>query len=104
MERFRGTGDGALEGMSVSVFSAATGKWHQTWVDNKGGYLDFTGGYADGRMILSRRATIEGKDVLQRMVWFNITPDSFDWNWERSEDQGATWQTLWPIHYQRSKQ
>jgi hypothetical protein len=104
MERFAGTGENALRGMSVSVFNKNTGRWNQTWVDNQGGYLDFEGGFDDGKMILSRRATIQGKDVVQRMVWFNITADSFDWNWERSDDDGATWNTLWPIHYERSKQ
>ena len=104
MERFAGTGENALHGMSVSVFNPNTGRWNQTWVDNQGGYLDFEGGFDDGKMILSRRATIQGKDVVQRMVWFNITADSFDWNWERSDDGGATWNTLWPIHYERSKQ
>ncbi len=101
MERFVGSGDTRLEGMSVSVFDPRTGNWRQTWVDNQGGYLDFVGGFSDGKMILSRRTTIEGKEVHQRMVWFNITPASFDWNWERSDDGGATWQTLWPLHYER---
>ena len=101
MERFVGSAETALNGMSVSVFDKNTGKWRQTWVDNQGGYLDFVGEFADGKMILSRRTTLQGKDVVQRMVWFNITPDSFDWSWERSEDDGTTWKTVWPIHYTR---
>ena len=101
MERFVGSGENRLEGMSVSVFNRRTGGWQQTWVDNQGGYLDFVGGFSDGKMILSRKTTIEGKEVHQRMVWFNITPASFDWNWERSDDGGSTWKTLWPLHYQR---
>lgn len=104
MERFVGTGAARLEGLSVSVFNPNTGKWQQTWVDNQGGYLDFTGEFSGDRMVLSRRATIQGKEVLQRMVWCNIEPDSFDWNWERSDDNGATWQTVWPIHYVRRKE
>ena len=101
MERFVGTAATALQGMSVSVFDKNTGQWRQTWVDNQGAYLDFVGGFADEKMILSRRTTLQGTDVVQRMVWFNITPDSFDWNWERSDDDGATWTTVWPIHYVR---
>jgi len=27
----------------------------------------------------------------------------FDWNWERSDDGGATWQVNWNIHYTRKK-
>ena len=92
-----------LEGMSVSTFDAEAGAWKQTWVDNQGGYLDFVGGYENGRMVLSRVALEGGKRVHQRMVWTNVTPDAFDWSWERSEDGGATWKVVWPIHYTRRK-
>jgi hypothetical protein len=78
--------------------------WHQTWVDNQGAYLDFTGEFGDGKMILSRHATVKGQEILQRMVWSNITPDSFDWSWERSDDDGTTWKVLWPLQYVRKPQ
>jgi hypothetical protein len=101
IEHFSGSAATKLNGMSVSVFNRTTGKWQQTWVDNQAGYLDFTGEFADGKMILSRSAVLKGKEILQRMVWANITPDSFDWSWERSDDNGASWQVVWPIHYTR---
>ena len=92
-----------LRGMSVSIYDVRSGAWKQTWVDNQGGYLDFTGEFKDGQMILSRQAkTPDGKPVQQRMVWKNIFPAAFDWSWERSLDGGQTWQVLWPLHYQRS--
>jgi len=103
MEEFSGEESMALRGMSVSVFDARAGTWRQTWVDNQGGYLDFEGEFKDGRMILQRSATVQEKSVLQRMVWDNITADSLDWSWERSDDQGQTWKTLWPIHYKRKR-
>jgi len=89
-------------GMSVSVFDTASGKWKQTWVDNQGSYLDFTGEFKDNQMVLSREAIRpDGTKVMQRMVWKNITPSEFDWSWERSKDKGQTWEVLWPIHYKR---
>jgi hypothetical protein len=91
-------------GTSVSVFTPQLQKWQQTWVDNQGGYLDFTGEFKDGEMILSREAVgPAGKKFLQRMVFRNIKQDSFDWSWESSTDGGATWKVQWPIHYQRRK-
>ena len=91
-----------LMGMSVSVFDVASGKWKQTWVDNQGSYLDFTGEFKDNQMILSRPATRpDGTKVIQRMVWKNITSNEFDWSWERSKDNGQTWEVIWPIHYKR---
>jgi hypothetical protein len=103
-ENFVDHAPNGLRGMSVSVYSAKTGKWQQTWVDNQGGYLDFTGEYSDGKMILSRKATTkDGKEIMQRMVWHNISHDQLDWNWEASQDGGKTWNVNWPIHYARKK-
>ncbi len=95
-------GSTPLEGASVSVYSPQLEKWRQTWVDNQGGYLDFEGGFFDGKMILSREYSKNGEKFYQRMVWYNIGEDSLDWSWERSKDADK-WKTLWKIHYQRRK-
>ena len=89
-------------GTSLSIFDTTAGKWKQTWVDTGGAYLDFTGEFKDGQMILQREATgPNGAKFLQRMVWKNITANEFDWSWEASHDGGKTWQVQWPIHYKR---
>ena len=103
VEEFDGTPSIALRGTSVSTFDARAGVWKQTWVDNQGGYLDFTGGFADGRMVLQRTAERDGEEFLQRMVWYDIEPDALDWNWERSTDGGETWDVQWRIRYERRR-
>jgi len=101
-ENFTSLDSAPLRGMSVSVFNPNTGKWHQTWVDNQGSYLDFTGELAGGRMILTRTARPKDKPAfLQRMVWFDVAADSLKWNWERSDDGGKTWKVMWAISYRR---
>jgi len=100
-EQFDGRPATPLQGLSVSTYNMQLGKWQQTWVDNSGSYLDFVGEFAAGKMILSREATLAGQPILQRMVWYNIAEQSLDWNWERSTDDGETWQIMWHIHYQR---
>ncbi len=102
-EHFVSQSHAGFEGMSHSVWDTTSNQWKQTWVDSQGSYLDFTGGYADGKMILSRQTVREGRPVRQRMVWYNITADALEWNWERSLDDGATWEILWHIIYQRRK-
>ena len=99
-ENFEG---GDLHGISLSAWNTETNQWYQTWVDNSGSYLDFSGGFHEGQMILSRDAMIGGEAFKQRMVWYNIEADEFDWNWERSEDGGATWKVSWQIKYRRKK-
>jgi hypothetical protein len=97
-ENFEGDG---LIGISVSVFSKEDHRWYQTWVDNTGSYLDFVGEFADGKMILSRNGVVEGKTVRQRMVWYDIAPNTFLWNWERSDDEGTSWREMWKLEYKR---
>jgi len=99
-ENFEGDG---LHGISHSVWDGERKLWCQTWVDNNGTYLDFTGSFRDGQMILSRDAIVRGEACKQRMVWYNITDEEFDWNWERSDDGGETWRVLWQIKYKRKK-
>ncbi|MEO7840575.1 MAG: hypothetical protein ABIU06_14610 [Anaerolineales bacterium] len=90
-----------LIGMSVSSYDAERKLWCQTWVDSNGSYLDFTGGFEDEKMTLSRDAIVRGQACKQRMVWFNIDANQFDWNWERSDDGGQSWRSLWEIKYTR---
>lgn len=100
-ESFSGGDVMHLRGTSVSTFDTRAGVWKQTWVDNEGGYLDFVGEFKNGQMILRREALRNGKKIMQRMVWKNISSNEFDWSWEASNDGGKTWQVNWPIHYKR---
>ena len=100
-ENFNGTPSIPLIGRSYSAYDKNTGKWKQTWVDNSGSYLDFSGEFKDGKMSLSRKLIVKGKPVIQRMVWHSITKNAFIWNWESSSDNGKTWKINWKISYKR---
>ena len=103
LEEFTGAPGIALDGRSYSVFDRATGEWKQTWVDNSGGYLDFVGTVVDGERVFARQLRRQGKTIRQRMVFRDVKPESFKWLWQRSDDDGATWQTNWEIDYRRVK-
>ncbi len=94
-----GTG---YQGMSVSTYDAADGVWRQTWVDSASSHMSFVGGWRDDRMQLQRIVVLDGAEVTQRMTWRDITADAFGWDWERSRDDGATWELLWRIDYRRA--
>lgn len=100
-EHFTDEGPDGLVGLSHSTYVPLESCWKQTWVDNQGSYLDFKGGFEADRMILSRQTTHEGKPIRQRMVWYDIAPETFEWSWERSGDDGVSWQVVWQIHYRR---
>jgi hypothetical protein len=92
---------GGFRGMSVSTYDPSSKRWKQTWVDSNGSYLDFIGGMQGDRMVLSRTARRDGKDVEQRMTFYNIEERSLDWDWEISTDGGESWNLRWRIHYAR---
>lgn len=103
-ENFDASKANGFQGKSFSVYNSSKSKWEQTWVDNSGGYMIFEGGMEGDKMILSlNKVDKQGKPVILRMVFSNITHDSLDWHWQRSSDNGKYWQTLWHLKYRRMK-
>lgn len=100
-ENFDGNPAMPFRGKSVSAYNKNEKVWQQTWVDNSGAYLLFTGVMEDDKMILSRTMETSNGTVIQRMVFYNITKDSFEWNWESSTDNGSNWILNWKINYSR---
>lgn len=100
-ENFNGKPGVDFAGKSFSVYNPQKKLWQQTWVDDQGGYMVFTGGMKEGKMILSRKISRDDKEIIQRMVYYNISENKFDWNWESSLDNGVTWKLNWKLHYSR---
>lgn len=98
------TEDKSYTGRSLSVYSPVKKYWQQTWVDNSGAYMDFTGGKDDKDMYMQRKIlNKQGKEIIQKMTFTDITDNSFRWLWESSADNGATWSLNWEIRYTRIK-
>jgi hypothetical protein len=98
-EHFDANPTADFRGQSLSMYNAVLGRWEQTWVDNAGNSWALTGGMENGRMIFGCDEV--GASAKLRMVFFDIEPDRFEWTWERSEDEGRTWNVQWQIHYRR---
>ncbi len=91
-----------FKGTSISVFNPLLKVWHQAWADNQGGYYDFIGSIeGDNRIFQTAPIEMGGKQVILRMVFHNIKPDSFIWDWESTEDEGNNWTLNWRIRYKR---
>ncbi|MEQ8524767.1 hypothetical protein [Gracilimonas sp.] len=104
-ENFKAT-KGRIEGykgMSVSVYNPQRESWHQTWVDNQGGYIDLKGLIDGNKRIFQtdERPGPQGGTIINRMVFYDIEKNSFTWDWESSIDGGETWSVNWQIHYNR---
>lgn len=94
-----------LSGRSWSTYDARVGEWRQTWVDDQGSYLTFSGGLRDGRMELygPMRTAPDGTRFHMRMIWTAVTEDSLTWRYQRSSDGGETWTDRWVIHYRGTR-
>ena len=89
-----------FKGTSISVFNPRNNSWHQAWADNQGGYFDFIGDFdGEKKIFKTKMRKVNGKDFIQRMVFYDFKPDSFSWDWETSTDGGETWTLNWRIWY-----
>ena len=100
-ETFDGRPGADFTGSSLSVYSPHLDLWRQTWVDSQGSYWAFTGGPQGDRFIFATDDLRDGRPIKLRMVFYNIAAASLDWDWERSDDGGATWTLQWRLHYTR---
>jgi hypothetical protein len=102
LERFDGRPGIDLVGMSVSVYREAVDRWFQTWVDDSGNYFTLQGGMEDGEMILLGEQSGPRGRVSLRMRFSDIEDERFTGRWESSRDDGATWDSLWELAYERA--
>jgi hypothetical protein len=96
--------DKSFAGKSWTVYDTTAKLWRQTWVDDAGAYLLFTGGQEGDKVVLnmSCKTVKNGKTVAMRMVFYNIKKESFDWDWQSSEDE-KNWKSAWLINYKRKE-
>ena len=86
--------DSRTRGRSVSLFSRQDGRWHQTYVDTRGGRLVMAGSLESGRMVLYVSAT-------ERFVWHTLDASTVRYAGERTGDGGATWTVNFDSRYTR---
>lgn len=103
-ERFSGAG---LNGMSVSTYFAPLGLWRQTWVDDQGSYFALTGGpggEADPFEFALTNSRLSDNAPHLRMIWQDVTEDSFTWRWQGRVSEEEAWSDRWVIRYTRMEE
>ena len=101
-EHFR-MDDGSLIGHSVSIYRPGLKQWRQNWVDNQGGYFDLVGGPVSGadHIFALENKRVTDTQPFARMIWQDVTPDSFTWRWQRKAKAEDEWADSWVINYRR---
>jgi hypothetical protein len=84
---------GHWEGMTLFLYNPEAHQWSQTFADRKSGMLTtpLIGAFKDGRGELIAQDTIDGRSILVRGVWSNITPNAHHFEEFYSNDGGKTW-------------
>jgi len=85
---------GHWQGMSLFLYNPKAHQWSQTFIGSKGGA--FAGGtigsFRNGRGELFAPDTFDGRAILVRGAWSNITPKSHRYEESYSADGGKTWE------------
>lgn len=96
---------GQSEGKSFNIYSEADGRWHQTWVSDRGFHLRLTGGLDDsGRMVMRGRTPAPDGDgtLLHEISWEPLPDGTVRQHWRASEDGGETWRDLFVGTYRKA--
>ena len=89
--------------MTIRFFNPQTKLWSLYWVTNRNGVLEppVIGSFKDGTGIFEGPDVFEGKPILVRFTWSDITPTSARWQQAFSTDHGATWEVNWVMTHTR---
>ena len=91
-------------GKSFSLWDVRDGKWHQTWVDTRGGITHYTGGLEGDKMVLvAETVSPTGQKGLTRMSYSKLPDGRVRQHGEGSSDGGKTWNTVYDFKYVKAK-
>jgi hypothetical protein len=97
-------GEGKYQGKSLNKYNPAKQRWEQYWTDNTGLTLFLTGGFVNGKMILSDEISGDPKLGINQIIWELMKNGNVRQTWNLSKDGGKTWTVLFDGEYKKSKE
>jgi hypothetical protein len=88
---------GHIEGLTLRVYNPQSHQWRLYWANSKIGILDppQVGEFKNGQGEFFAQDTINGKTILIRFDWTNMTTNSPHFEQSFSDDGGKTWEVNW---------
>jgi hypothetical protein len=85
------------------LFDRSSQFWSIWWADGRRGELEppVKGRFVDGVGTFLGEERFEGRPILVRFIWSDITVDSARWEQAFSGDQGASWEKNWLMMFTR---
>lgn len=91
-------------GLTLRLFDPRQRQWSDRWASARDGVLGLPafGRFRDGVGRFVGEDSDNGRRILARATWSQITANGFVWEQAASLDEGATWETNWIMHVTRS--
>ena len=95
--------NGHWEGATFFLYNPTSGQWSQAYIDSASGEFQVptVGSFKDGRGEFFVTEPYQGRMVLARGVWSDITADSHRYEISYSQDGGRTWATAFKAYLTR---
>jgi len=96
---------GHLEALSLRLYNPDSRQWSLIFANRRTGTIGVPtiGEFRNGRGEFYDTELVNGRNVLVRGIWSDITPDSCHFEQSFSEDGGKTWETNWIATDTRTK-
>ncbi len=94
---------GAILGMSLRLYDPAARQWHIRWANSRDGAMGapMIGEFRDGRGEFYNQELFDGRAILVRFIFSDITADSFHLEQAFSADGGKSWEANWIAEFRR---
>jgi hypothetical protein len=94
---------GHIEGVGLRLYNPETHQWSLNWANSGDGVINkpMIGEFKDGRGEFFDQEEFNGRLILARNIFSNITPKSSRFEQAFSEDGAKTWETNWVMTFMR---
>jgi hypothetical protein len=91
---------GHWQAMTAFLYDPKAGQWSMNFANSASGKMNapMIGGWRNGRAELLSTDTLDGRSVLVRGVWSELTPTSHTYQEQFSADGGRTWVVSFTAH------
>jgi hypothetical protein len=96
---------GHWEGLTLFLYNPQSHQWSQTFSNSAAGMFagSLVGSFKDGRGELYAQDTFDGRSILVRGAWSDVTPTSHRFEEAYSDDGGKTWEPVFIANLTREQ-
>jgi hypothetical protein len=104
VEEVEANGPDHLEFVNVRLYNKASHQWSLNGASSADGRLGtpMFGQFERGRGVFYDQETFDGRTILDRQTFFDITPESYAFEQAFSDDGGKTWESNFVAHLTRT--